>query len=139
MRSLGAFHHGMQEALSHMAMAHFRDLWCVVGKVDKLEDLRNRTPDELKALANVIFTDYASEKALINYRKKPAEEQDKVFEHGMLFCRDVLNYLELDEAMRTGDVGRMIDMLPRLLFRLLRSFLICWFPFSWGGLDRPAS
>ena len=27
-----------------------------------------------------------------------------------------MDYVELDEVMRVGDVGRMEDMLPRLLF-----------------------
>ena len=29
----------------------------------------------------------------------------------------MLNYLELDDAMKVSDVGRMQDILPRLLFR----------------------
>lgn len=107
----------MQEALSHIAMAHFRDLWVVVAKVKNISDLRELSPDQLLAIATTIVDDYTSEAALIKHRNLPADKQDKVLLHAMQFCRDVLNYLELDDAMNTGDVGRMQDLLPRLLFR----------------------
>jgi hypothetical protein len=35
----GTFHHHLKEALLHIAEARFRDIWLVVGKVNKLEDL----------------------------------------------------------------------------------------------------
>lgn len=39
----GTFHHDMREALRHIAEARFRDLWCVVGGADKIEDLRAKS------------------------------------------------------------------------------------------------
>ena len=117
MHPIGTFHHGMQEALLHMAIAHFRDLWVVVGKVSSIKKLRKMRPEQLKAIATIIVDDYASQEALRKQRKVPVDEEDKAFVHGIMFCRDILNYIELDEAMRTGDVGRIQDLLPRLLFR----------------------
>lgn len=35
------------------------------------------------------------------------------------FNHDLLEYLELDTAIKVGDVGRMEDMLPRLLLRFV--------------------
>ncbi|KAI0092039.1 hypothetical protein BDY19DRAFT_990787 [Irpex rosettiformis] len=113
----GVFHHGMQEALLHMATAHFRDLWIVVAKVKDISDLRRLSPERLRAIATTIVDEHASTSALVKNQQMPADDQDKVFIHGVQFCRDVLNYLELDDAMKTGDVGRMEDLLPRLLFR----------------------
>ena len=36
-----------------------------------------------------------------------------------MFNRDILDYLDFDKAIRTGDVGRVCDLLPRFLFRFL--------------------
>ncbi|KAI0695834.1 hypothetical protein BC835DRAFT_1345302 [Cytidiella melzeri] len=113
----GPFHHGMQEALWHIAEARFRDLWCVVAKVTKLSDLRSLLPNQLHDLAARIVDNYASTAALQLQKQLPVEEQDDVLMQGILFCRDLLNYIELDDSMKTGDVGRMEDLLPRLLFR----------------------
>ena len=84
MDNIGEFHHGMQEALWHMAMAHFRDLWVVVGKVKKLEDLRRFTPEKLKTIATKIVIEHASSNALLKYRA--AEHQDRVFIDGVQFA-----------------------------------------------------
>lgn len=40
-----------------------------------------------------------------------------MLQNQILFVRDLLDYINLDDAMRTGDVGRMRDLIPRLLFR----------------------
>ena len=36
-----------------------------------------------------------------------------------MFSSDLLPYFDLREAMQIGDVGRMEDLLPTLLFRFL--------------------
>ncbi|KAI0699730.1 hypothetical protein BC835DRAFT_1304423 [Cytidiella melzeri] len=101
----------------HIAEARFRDLWCVVAKVTKLSDLRSLLPNQLHDLAARIVDNYASTAALQLQKQLPVEEQDDVLMQGILFCRNLLNYIELDDSMKTGDVGRMEDLLPRLLFR----------------------
>ncbi|KAI0088970.1 hypothetical protein BDY19DRAFT_993786 [Irpex rosettiformis] len=113
----GVFHHTMQETLWHIAIARFRDLWVTVARVDHISDLRAMSPTKLQELATTIVDKYASTAALIKYQQMAPEDQDKVLIHGIQFCRDLLNYVELDSAMKTGDVERVQDLLPRLLFR----------------------
>jgi hypothetical protein len=60
----GNFHHHLKEGLYHIAEACFLDLWCIVGKVKNLEQLRERSPGELHALAACILQNYASSAAL---------------------------------------------------------------------------
>ncbi|KAI0071977.1 hypothetical protein K474DRAFT_1651772 [Panus rudis PR-1116 ss-1] len=57
----GTFHHDFQEGLFHVGEAHLRDIWRIVGKVNDLSELRTRTPEQLKELANTIFARVASE------------------------------------------------------------------------------
>jgi hypothetical protein len=107
----------MQEALWHIAEARFRDLWTIVTKVDKISDIRSLPPNRLHALAAVIVDKYASTSALMAQQSLPSEKQDGVLTQGIQLCRDLLNYLNLDDAIKTGDIGRMEDLLPLLLFQ----------------------
>lgn len=113
----GNFHQKLQEGLKHVAEARFRDLWRIVGGVDDLEALRDKKPHELKAIADKILDDYASTAAVQKHLHKPKNKQDHVLLNSILLCCDLLDYLDLDDAMRTGDVGRIRGLLPRLLFR----------------------
>lgn len=113
----GNFHQKLQEALRHIAEAHFRDLWRVVGGVADLSALTQKSPAELQAVAENILDRYACTAAVRSQKEIPEKERDDVLLNGILFCRDILTYLDLDDAMRTGDVGRMKLLLPRLLFR----------------------
>lgn len=56
----GTFHHHLKEALLHISEAHFHDLWGIIGKVDKLADLRSHTPEQLHVLAVKIVDNHAS-------------------------------------------------------------------------------
>ncbi|TFY51054.1 hypothetical protein EVJ58_g10762 [Rhodofomes roseus] len=93
----GLFTHDMDELLSHVGVASLRDVWCTVAKVSCLSELRTRTPVELKALALHVVKDFASTQAMFN--------------------RDVLEYFIIRDAIKSGDVGTLEDMLPRLFFR----------------------
>ncbi|KAI0691820.1 hypothetical protein BC835DRAFT_1509188 [Cytidiella melzeri] len=113
----GTFHYDFRSTLKHTAEARFRDIWATVSDVEDLADLTTFTPHALHELAVKIFEDFASTAAIEKVRKCPRAEQDDLLIQGVMFCRDVLNYLNFDDAMSTGDVGRMELMLPRLLFR----------------------
>ncbi|KAJ3557664.1 hypothetical protein NM688_g1349 [Phlebia brevispora] len=115
----GNFHQMLSEALKHVGEAHFWDLWCVVAGVDSLEALRELCPECLLDLANTILDDYASTEALDEQRSHPRDSQDDIFIQAILFNRDILDFLNLDDAVRTGDVGRIKDLLPSLLFRYI--------------------
>jgi hypothetical protein len=62
---------------------------------------------------------YMSVAALDELKAKPSDIQDEVFAHGVLLNKDLLDYLILDDAIKTGDITTMEDILPRLLFRFV--------------------
>jgi hypothetical protein len=79
--------------------------------------LYNLTSDNLLGIAKTIVMKYASTAALDELNSKPSKEQDDVFAHAVLLNRDLLDYLMLDDAIKTGDITTMQDLLPRILFR----------------------
>ncbi|KAI0693371.1 hypothetical protein BC835DRAFT_1415991 [Cytidiella melzeri] len=113
----GNYHQTAREALKHVTMAHVQDLWQLVGDVQDLTELRTKTPEDLDAIAAKIVTDYASTNALTKLDTLPREEQDDLFKNAVMYCRDGLDYWNFDDAMLSGDVGRMELLLPRLLYR----------------------
>ncbi|KIJ06461.1 hypothetical protein PAXINDRAFT_182682 [Paxillus involutus ATCC 200175] len=113
----GPFHHHLKEALTHVAEAHLRLDWLAVGSVDDLAELRNCTPDELVALAERLVNEHASSDALEVMDSRPEEERDEIKRSTILWNRDVLHYIVLDESIKNGDVGLMEAMLPMLLYR----------------------
>lgn len=90
-----------------------------MGGVDRLADLRSKSPTELFQLANKIITSMASSDAMEHQDSKVKTQRDELLRQSAMWNRDVLRYLELHEAMKKGDVGRMEDMLPYLLFRFI--------------------
>lgn len=114
----GTFHHHLQEALLHIAEARFRDIWLVVGKVKKLEDLRDRAAHELYALATLIVDDHASTAALRKMEAKKSRKDELLYQSTQM-ARDLLDYIHLNDAIKAGDVGSIQDMIPRLLFRFV--------------------
>ncbi|KAI0688538.1 hypothetical protein BC835DRAFT_1442977 [Cytidiella melzeri] len=115
----GNFHYSFRDALKHTAEARFRDVWSVAAGVEDLAELRERMPAQLRQLAKQIVDRYASTEALVELREagKSRAQQDDLFDVSVQFNRDTLDYLDLDDCMKTGDVGRMEYLLPRLLFR----------------------
>ena len=84
-----------------------------------LGELRKKSAAELYDLADNIWGSYASTVAMVKLGQNSDEDVDKLLPITIRFNHDLLDYFELDEAMRVGDVGRMEDMLPRLLFRFI--------------------
>lgn len=116
----GTFHQNLKDALQHIAEARFRDALCVAGSVSSLTELRSRSPKELVELAEKVVDDFASTQALDHLRRgKRKGERDDVLAQSIQFNRDILIHLELGDAIKTGDVGRMRDILPRQLFRFI--------------------
>jgi hypothetical protein len=114
----GSFHQNICEALRHIMEARFRDLWCVVGKVDQLQDLRQLSPEQLHALAVRIVDNCASTAALIKMAAKK-DNKDELLYQSVQMARNLLDYVELDESIKYGDVGRLENLLPWLLFRFI--------------------
>lgn len=113
----GNFHQRVREAYYHILEAHIRNVWTVVGEVNDLAELRTRSPEELDALADKIVDEFASTGAYLQHKRKPKKKQDHVLMNQILCIRDLLDYVNLDDAISTGDIGRVLDLLPRILFR----------------------
>lgn len=112
----GPFWHHLDEAIRHISEAHFRASWLVVGNVQSLSELKVETPRKLHELASTLIREHASREALSCMEQLPAEQQDQVNKQCIMWNMDVLPYLELTDAIHLGDVGRMEDLLPTLLF-----------------------
>ncbi|KAI0683127.1 hypothetical protein BC835DRAFT_1423644 [Cytidiella melzeri] len=113
----GNFYQKVCDAYYHILEAHIRDVWELVGGVDDLAKLCEKSPEVLDSLAEKIVDKYASTLGYQKEKRRRAAQQDHVFINQILLNHDLLDYVNLDDVMRTGDVGRMIDFLPRLLFR----------------------
>lgn len=113
----GPFHQNLHDAIISVAEAHFRTCWKVVGEVDSLSNLRSKTPTELQTLARKIVETLASSTTIEDIDMLPDEDQDQELRNAVLWNRDVLRYIDLDEAIRGGDVGIMEQTLPYLAFR----------------------
>jgi hypothetical protein len=113
----GVFHQNIQEALTHVAAAHFCDVWCTVAQAESLKNLNELTPELLKAIAIQIVDEFASQHALNLVSSKLEGKQDDVLAQVILWNKDVLDYLSLNDAISSGDIGIIQDLLPCLLFR----------------------
>lgn len=109
------WYHHLQEIILHMLEAHILECFLQAGKVESLGDLKTRTPEELKKLAEDVEKQYASSSALGELENR--EEKDEVLRNSIMFMRDALTYLELLKAIKEGDVGRMANLIPALLGR----------------------
>jgi hypothetical protein len=115
----GPFYHDLNEALHIVAEAHIREDWLQVSGAESLSKLREKTPEQLRTLAEEIFRDHASSEAMDDMDRKPEEHRDEQKRQVIQWNRDILQYIVLDRAVRYGDVGLMEDMLPHLLFRFM--------------------
>ncbi|EJF60635.1 hypothetical protein DICSQDRAFT_62442 [Dichomitus squalens LYAD-421 SS1] len=113
----GVFWHNLDEALWHIGEAHFLSLWMEVAGVDDLAALTEITPERLISLSDEIFHAHASREAIHRLDTLTNRKRDEVKQQMVMFATDLLPYFDLREAMQIGDVGRMEDLLPTLLFR----------------------
>ncbi|KAF8431619.1 hypothetical protein L210DRAFT_3415728 [Boletus edulis BED1] len=113
----GPFHQQLHDAIYHVTEARIRDCWRVVSWSDDLTDLRQRNPADLHRLATVIVDQLSSSCAVGEIDLQPEDERDEIFRQAILWNRDAMRYVDLNEAIRKGDVGIMEETLPYLLFR----------------------
>lgn len=84
--------------------------------MESLKDLRNCLPLELRSLATHIITDYASYEGMLKLSAQ-RERSDDLLYQSIQMARDLLDYVLLDRAISSGDIGLLEDLLPELLFR----------------------
>ncbi|KAH6877028.1 hypothetical protein BKA70DRAFT_1127733 [Coprinopsis sp. MPI-PUGE-AT-0042] len=117
-RTQGPFHHDLVEALKHVATAHLLVDWINVSGVDTVQELRQKTPDDLQRLARKIVDKMASSEELdrMDHQVGSPDQQRRQV---VMWNRDVLHYMVLDRAIKSGDVGVMEAFLPLLLYRFV--------------------
>ncbi|KAJ3544610.1 hypothetical protein NMY22_g2724 [Coprinellus aureogranulatus] len=116
-RTQGPFHHDVVEAVYTVLEAHIREDWLRVGNVESLSELRNCDASRLKELAAELVETGASSAAMDRISR--SDHPDELRKQIIMFCRDSLQYVVLDEAIKEGDVGMMEAMLPTLFFRFV--------------------
>ncbi|KAJ7856004.1 hypothetical protein B0H13DRAFT_1641699 [Mycena leptocephala] len=109
----GPFWHNLDEAIKHISEAHFRACWLVVGNVQSIAELKSQSPTQLYTMATKIIRGAA----LVDLDQLPESEQDHTKRQWTMWNTDVLPYIQLRDAIKVGDIGRMQDLLPTLLFR----------------------
>ena len=112
----GNWFHDFEETLEEVATAHFRCIWLEITGVDSIGDLRSKSPEELQEFAKRVVSEFASTTALEVASQNPFPERDELREKVTQLNRDLLEYLELDDAIKQGHVSRMEDLLPSLLY-----------------------
>ena len=116
-RVKGNWFHDFEEALKEIAAAYFLCVWLEITGASSVEELRSKPPRELKQFAERIISEFASTEALMDLSHQSALERDELQEQVVQFNRDLLEYLELDDAIKHGHISRMEDMLPSLFYR----------------------
>jgi hypothetical protein len=113
----GNWFHDFEETLKEVATAHIRCAWLEITGAKSIEELHSKSPAELNRFAERLVTELASTAALECEARKPPPERDELREQVVQLNRDLLEYLELDDAIKSGHVSRMEDLLPSLLYR----------------------
>lgn len=114
----GPFHDNFEQALYDILIARMRASWLAIGGVDRLGSLRKLTPEVLVQLATKIVHEHASAQRLNSIREM-GEKEDQQLYHTVMFNRDLLLYVVLNQAIKRGDVGLMEHLLPHMLFRFI--------------------
>ncbi|KAK7040683.1 hypothetical protein VNI00_009589 [Paramarasmius palmivorus] len=115
----GVFHHHLNEALHHVAEAEIRACWLAEGGVATLSELRTKTPQQLQDMAATIYRKHATSLAIDKMKGLPKEKQDEVKQQHTMFLRDILPYLLLRRAIKSGDVGMLEKLLPFFFLRFI--------------------
>ncbi|KAK7679198.1 hypothetical protein QCA50_017776 [Cerrena zonata] len=113
----GAFHERFGRLLEQMLEAHLRNLWCLVANVEDVSELTQKSPEELRKMAQLIVHQHASAKAMNTVFYHHSNESDEVKAHTVGLVRDLLHYAVLKHSIKHGNVGMMEALLPYLLFR----------------------
>ena len=70
-------------------------------------------------MATQIAHKFASVHVLHSLAGKSGDEWDDVLSQAILWNKDILDYLALNDVISSGDIAVIQDLLPRLLFRFI--------------------
>ncbi|KAF8597051.1 hypothetical protein BDV93DRAFT_569883 [Ceratobasidium sp. AG-I] len=118
----GPAFHTLDEALHHILEARYRGLWIWATGVDNTQQLvewvQKATPQDILEAANRIWSLRASNRALTTLdqqKSKTTTNEDLALESNIRLTSHLMLYEECRRSVRTGDVGLMELLLPRLL------------------------
>ncbi|KAF8600639.1 hypothetical protein BDV93DRAFT_446968 [Ceratobasidium sp. AG-I] len=113
----GPQYHTVDEFLQHTTTARFRELWLWATKCKDVDHLgkwvETSSPQQIKSAAVKIVDERASNRALEGISNDPN------LCNSVTLSRDLLLRHEVWTSTRQGDVGRMENTLPSLLFFFL--------------------
>ena len=88
--------------------------------VNNIAELRQQSPEELRALAITVYQRYVARSVLDELDDIPKNEQDHNFRNTCLIMRDLLHFSVLKNVgVKEDNVGILEAMLPYLLFRFV--------------------
>ncbi|KIJ42067.1 hypothetical protein M422DRAFT_171500 [Sphaerobolus stellatus SS14] len=100
------------ELLHISAAAHIQDAFHTYLNVENLEEwAKGVSPEEFMQVSEQVFERSFTSQAVHSIRRLDQEQRDYFYEHTLLYNRDVLVYLEYCDAIRTGDIGRVLNVL----------------------------
>lgn len=112
--------HDVDEFLHHEAEAHFRGLFGILTGCKSEDEVsqwaETHTDGDLFRLATTIYSNHASSGAL-----ERLKDNDQMQRNTILRARDMLLYSSTRRAFKYGDIDRIEDLLPELLFYFLGS------------------
>lgn len=93
--------------------ANVLDGWRLECGKDSLEEWVNGVTDvqDIADTAKRVYTCITSRRRVLEIRRQPEEDRDKVFENITLFNFDALVLLEFKAAIREEDIGRVLNVL----------------------------
>ncbi|KAF8827077.1 hypothetical protein HHX47_DHR5001104 [Lentinula edodes] len=98
------------ELLQISLAAHVKDAYRVsCGEALLADWAQSATMEEFDHVSNEVYQNLFSTKAYDEFTRKPY--RDTTIENAILFNRDGLLYIELVHAVRTGDIGRVVNVL----------------------------
>lgn len=77
-----------------------------------LKDLSKLSPEQLETMALKIVHEFASVRALHSILSKPDNQCDDVLSQAILWNKNILDYLMLNNAISSGDIVAIQDLLP---------------------------
>ncbi|KAJ7438253.1 hypothetical protein FB451DRAFT_1344411 [Mycena latifolia] len=99
--------------LIHISLpAHIVDGFRIYCGNEKLEEwAKNATMQEFNRVAKIVFDKLFSTAAVEELRARDACDRDITLEDAILFNRDALFYVEFVQAIKKGDIGRVVNVL----------------------------
>jgi hypothetical protein len=99
--------------LIHISLpAHIVDGFRIYCGHSKLEEwAKNATIEEFNRVSRIVFDKLFSTAAVDERRAKEDGDRDVTLENAILYNRDALFYVEFVQAIKKGDIGRVLNVL----------------------------